>query len=259
MKAVILAGGFGTRLSEETVVKPKPMVRIGGYPILWHIMKIYHHYGIKDFVVCLGYKGYYIKDYFLNYFSNNSDITVNLFNNTVEFHRTPAEDWRITMVDTGLNIQTGGRLKRVAPYLGDEPFCMTYGDAVTDLDIGRIVDFHRQHGRLATVTAVRPVARFGTMRIEGHAVTSFVEKPLGDGGWINGGFFVLSPGVLDMIDDDATLWEHEPLNRLTGAGELRAFQHNGFWHCIDTLRDQRELENLWATANPPWRVWGEGP
>lgn len=257
MKAVILAGGGGTRLAEETDTKPKPMVEIGGRPIIWHIMKMYSHYGLRDFVICLGYKGYVIKEYFLNYLSHFSDITVDFTTDSVRYHRRPDEAWRVTMVDTGEKTQTGGRIKRIAEHInGDDCFCMTYGDAVTDLAIGDTIRMHRAHGLLATVTAVRPMGRFGTLDLDGQRVNRFEEKPVGDGGgWINGGFFVLSPGVLDFIENDDTIWEHEPMQQLTQRSQLAAYQHHGFWHCMDTLRDKRSLEGLWAGACPPWKSW----
>jgi glucose-1-phosphate cytidylyltransferase len=255
MKAVILAGGYGTRLSEETIVKPKPMVEIGGRPILWHIMKGYAAHGVKSFVVCLGYRGYVIKEYFANYFLHMSDVTFDLANNRVEVLEAKAEPWSVTLVDTGDATMTGGRLKRVARYLGDEDFCFTYGDGVGDVDVQRLVAFHRQEGRLATVTAVRPPGRFGALSIEGCGVVGFEEKPVGRGGFINGGFFVLSPRVLDYIDGDATTWEREPMERLAAEGQLTAYVHEGFWQPMDTLRDKARLEELWATGRAPWKVW----
>jgi len=256
MKAVILAGGRGTRLSEETAVRPKPMVEIGGWPILWHIMKIYAAHGVTDFVICLGYKGWQIKEYFLNYRLHASDLMVDLGSGNVEVLRPAAEPWRIALVDTGEDSMTGGRLKRIAPYVVDEPaFCMTYGDGVSDVDIGALIAFHRAHGRQATVTAVTPPGRFGALAREGDAVRAFVEKPAGDGGSINGGFFVLSPKVLDRIAGDATTWEAEPLQSLACDGELMAFDHAGFWQAMDTLRERDLLERLWASGQAPWRVW----
>lgn len=255
MKVVILAGGLGSRLSEETSLKPKPLVEIGEQPMLWHIMKIYAAHGFKDFVLCLGYKGDMIKRYFLDYHERASDLTVDLATNTVSPHSGPTEDWRVTLVDTGVGTQTGGRLKRIARYLDDEPFCMTYGDAVTDLDINSVVELRRSAGTLAAVTAVRPLGRFGAIRFDGHTVTGFDEKPAGDGQWINGGFFVLSPNVLDYIRGDDTVWEQEPMARLTQARQMSVHHHTGFWHCMDTLRDKKELETLWATPHPPWRKW----
>lgn len=255
MKCVILAGGLGTRLSEETVLRPKPMVEIGGKPILWHIMKLYSHHGVNDFIICLGYKGYVIKEYFANYFLHMSDVTFDMTTNRMEVHQNNAEPWRVTLVDTGDDTQTGGRLRRVRAYLGDEPFCLTYGDGVGDVDIGKLIHFHRSHGRLATVTATQPPGRFGALELTDGAVTSFSEKPHGDGGWINGGFFVLSPKVIDDIQSDATLWEREPLEGLAARGELRAFFHQGFWQPMDTLRDKQHLEALWQGGKAPWKQW----
>ena len=255
LKAVILAGGRGSRLSEETDSKPKPMVEIGGRPILWHIMKIYSHYGINDFIICLGYKGYKIKEYFFHYNLHSSDVTIEI-RNGMTVHQSIAEDWRITLVETGLETQTGGRLQRIRRYLGDDPaFCMTYGDAVSDIDIGAELAFHRAHGKLATVAAVRPLARFGALMLDGAHVDRFEEKPDREGGLINGGFFVLSPKVLDLIDSDATLWEREPMEALAAQGELMAFQHEGFWRPMDTLRDRHELEDVWSTGQAPWKLW----
>jgi glucose-1-phosphate cytidylyltransferase len=257
MKAVILAGGMGTRISEESHLKPKPMIEIGGRPILWHIMKIYSHYGINDFVVCLGYKGYVIKEYFANYFLHMSDVTFDFSKNQMEVHERHAEPWRVTLVDTGDVTQTGGRLKRVAPYLRDqEAFCFTYGDGVSNVDIGRTIDFHRHHGLLATITATYPPGRFGTLEIgPDHKVSTFCEKPIGDGGVINGGFFVLSPHVLDLIEGDQTVWEGKPLEQLTAMGQLAAYLHEGYWQPMDTLRDRLSLESLWEKAQAPWKVW----
>lgn len=256
MKAVILAGGFGTRLSEETSVRPKPMVEIGGRPILWHIMKLYSHYGINDFIVCCGYKGYVIKEYFANYFLHMSDVTFDFAANTTEVHRQTAEPWRVTLVDTGEETMTGGRLKRVAPYLvGEDAFCFTYGDGLSDIDIRASIRFHREHGRHATVTAVAPPGRYGAIECDGDRVRNFVEKPRGDGGLVNGGFFVLSPAVLDYIDGDDTAWENAPLTRLAGDGQVMAFAHSGFWQPMDTLRDTKLLEELWRTGRAPWKRW----
>ncbi|HWH44513.1 MAG TPA: glucose-1-phosphate cytidylyltransferase [Thermoleophilaceae bacterium] len=255
MKAVILAGGVGSRISEETQVRPKPMVEIGGRPILWHIMKIYASHGITEFVVCLGYKGYFIKEYFANYYLHASDVTFDLGTGETEVLQAESEPWRVTLVDTGESTMTGGRLKRVLPYLeGEDAFCFTYGDGVSDLDIGALVDFHRESGRLATVTAVQPPGRFGALEAEGEAVRAFVEKPHGDGSWINGGFFVLSPEVGRYIDGDDTVWEKEPLERLAGEEQLGAYRHDGFWQMMDTLRDKNLLEDLWA-REAPWKVW----
>ncbi|TDH61895.1 glucose-1-phosphate cytidylyltransferase [Dankookia rubra] len=256
MKAVILAGGRGTRISEETSLRPKPMVEIGGWPILWHIMKIYAAHGVTDFVVCLGHKGWQIKEYFLNYRLHASDLSIDLASGRVDVLRPAAEPWRIALVDTGEDSMTGGRLKRIAPYVVDEPaFCMTYGDGLSDVDIGALIEFHRAHGRQATVTAVTPPGRFGALAREGAAVEAFVEKPAGDGGTINGGFFVLSPKVLGRIEGDATTWEAEPLQSLARDGELMAYDHKGFWQAMDTLRDRDQLERLWASGRAPWRQW----
>jgi glucose-1-phosphate cytidylyltransferase len=256
MKAVILAGGLGTRISEESHLKPKPMIEIGGKPILWHIMKQYSAHGIQDFVICLGYKGYAIKDFFANYFLHTSDVTFDMRNNQMDVHQNYSEPWRVTLVDTGEETMTGGRLRRVGRFLEeDEAFCFTYGDGVSDLDIGALVAFHKQHGKHATVTAVQPPGRYGALAREGDQVTGFVEKPRGDGGWINGGFFVLSPKVLPYIADDATTWEAAPLDRLAGEGQLMAFQHEGFWHPMDTLRDKNYLEQLWQSGEAPWKQW----
>lgn len=255
MKAVILAGGLGTRISEETSVRPKPMIEIGGRPILWHILKMYSAYGVSDFVICCGYKGYVIKEYFANYFLHMSDVTFDMVNNKMEVHQHNAEPWRVTLVDTGDDTMTGGRLKRVAPFLGGDDFCLTYGDGVGNVDIAKSLAFHRGHGRQATMTAVQPPGRFGALDLEGNVVRSFLEKPHGDGGWINGGFFVLSPKVIDLIDGDDCIWERKPLERLAAAGELMAFQHNGFWQPMDTLRDKTYLEELWASGKAPWKIW----
>lgn len=255
MKAVILAGGLGSRLSEETTVRPKPMVEIGGKPILWHIMKIYAAHGIEDFVICLGYRGYMIKEYFANYYLHTCDVSFDLAGGDMEVHRSSTEPWRVTLVDTGDGTQTGGRLKRVLPYVGDGDFCFTYGDGVTDLDIGQVITFHREHGKIATVTAVQPAGRYGAIAVDGPIVTSFEEKPRGDGGWMNGGFFVVSPEVARYLDDDATVWEQEPLRGLTRDRELACFPHHGFWQAMDTLRDKNELQRLWESGGAPWRKW----
>jgi len=256
MKAVILAGGLGTRLSEETVLRPKPMIEIGGRPILWHIMKTYSAHGINDFVVCCGYKGYIIKEYFANYFLHMSDVTFDMQNNQMKVHQHHAEPWRVTLVDTGDDTMTGGRLKRVTDYLKDEAaFCFTYGDGVADIDITALVSFHKRHGKKATVTAVQPHGRYGALDMAGSVVRSFIEKPEGDGGWINGGFFVLSPGCLELLMGDTTSWEGEPLTRLAAEGELMAYEHRGFWQPMDTLRDKNHLEYLWQVGNAPWKVW----
>lgn len=256
MKAVILAGGLGTRISEETSVKPKPMVEIGGKPILWHIMKVYGAHGINDFVICCGYKGYIIKEYFANYFLHMSDVTLDMKNNSMEVHQKYAEPWRVTLIDTGEFTLTGGRLRRVADFVKDEEeFCFTYGDGLADVDISALVAFHRSHGKLATVTAVQPPGRYGALDLNAETVNGFIEKPLGDGGWINGGYFVLSPKVIDYIDGDASSWEGEPLDSLAAAGEFRAYAHNGFWQAMDTLRDKLLLEDLWKNNKAPWRIW----
>jgi len=256
MKAVILAGGLGTRISEETSSRPKPMVEVGGKPILWHIMKIFSAHGVNDFVICCGYKGYMIKEYFANYFLHMSDVSFDMANNNaMQVHQQNAEPWKITLIDTGDNTQTGGRLKRVGPYLGGDDFCLTYGDGVGDVDLTELIAFHKAHGKQATVTAVQPPGRFGALDMDGTSVKSFIEKPQGDGMYINGGFFVLSPKVLDLIEDDNTFWERKPLEYLATANELQAFIHNGFWQPMDTLRDKQHLEELWATGNAPWKVW----
>jgi glucose-1-phosphate cytidylyltransferase len=254
-KAVILAGGLGTRLMEETEARPKPMVEIGGKPILWHIMKIYAAHGIRDFVICLGYKGYVIKEYFSNYFLHMADLVIDMAEGRSTVLNAKAEDWRVTLIDTGLETMTGGRLKRIRPYLDDAPFCLTYGDAVGTVDIAGSLRFHAAHGRLATVTAVRPPARFGALDLVGDEVLGFQEKPSGDNQWINGGFFVLSPAALEGIEGDETVWEQAPMQRLASAGELRAFQHDGFWQPMDTLREKRLLEELWAQGKAPWQAW----
>jgi len=255
MKAVILAGGLGTRLSEETQVRPKPMVEIGGRPILWHILKMYSAHGIDEFIICCGYKGYLVKEYFANYFLHMSDVTFDMANNEMRVHQRKAEPWKVTLVDTGEHTLTGGRLKRVASYLDEEPFCFTYGDGVSDVDIAASIAFHRAHGRLATVTAVQPAGRYGALALEGARVSGFVEKPSGDGGWINGGFFVLSPGVLRDIAGDGSSWEAEDLPRIAAARQLMAFEHRGFWQPMDTLRDKTQLEHLWASGSAPWKTW----
>jgi glucose-1-phosphate cytidylyltransferase len=255
MKCVILAGGLGTRISEESGLKPKPMIEIGGKPIIWHIMKIYSAHGINEFIVCLGYKGYVIKEYFANYFLHMSDVTIDMADNSMQVHQKSAEPWKVTLVETGEATQTGGRLKRVAPYLGDEDFCFTYGDGVADVNIRALVDFHHAQKVKATLTAVQPPGRFGSLVLKGARVSSFEEKPKGDGGWINGGFFVLSPRVLDTIAGDATVWEREPLESLAHDGDLAAHFHRGFWQPMDTLRDKNHLEELWSAGKPPWKVW----
>ena len=256
MKTVILAGGLGSRLGEETAVRPKPMVEIGGRPIIWHIMKIYSAYGLNDFVICLGYKGYMIKEYFSNYFLHMSDVTLDIAANKMEVHQNSAEPWRVTLVDTGEATQTGGRLKAVGRYLeADEPFCFTYGDGLAAIDVAASIAFHKAHGRLATVTAVTPPARFGALETEGERVTHFREKPVGDGGRINGGFFVASPKVLDLVGGPQTYWEREPMETLASRGELMAYRHDGFWGAMDTLRDKTVLEELWASGAAPWKCW----
>ncbi len=256
MKAVILAGGLGTRISEESVSRPKPMIEIGGKPILWHIMKIYSTHGINDFIVCCGYKGYMIKEYFANYFLHMSDVTFDMHKNEMEVHSRYAEPWRVTLVDTGENTMTGGRLKRVSNYLqGEEAFCFTYGDGVSNIDVSASIEFHRKHRKLATVTAVQPAGRYGALDMTGDLVKGFIEKPKGDGGWINGGYFVLSPDCLNFIDGDSTSWESEPLTQLAQQHELMGFEHSGFWQPMDTLRDKNHLEDLWLSGKAPWKVW----
>lgn len=255
MKVVILAGGLGSRISEETSTRPKPMVEIGGRPLLWHIMKIYSAYGVNDFIVCLGYKGYLIKEYFANYFLHMSDVTFDMAANRVDVHQAKAEPWRVTLVDTGENTMTGGRLKRVRDYIGKDDFCFTYGDGVADVNVEALLEFHKGHGKLATLTAAQPPGRFGALRLDGTAVSGFQEKPQGDGGWINGGFFVLSPKVIDYIKDDTSVWEHGPMERLAREGDLRAYLHRGFWQPMDTLRDKIQLEALWESGKAPWKVW----
>lgn len=255
MKAVILAGGCGSRLSEETYLKPKPMIEIGNRPILWHIMKIYSHYGITDFIICAGYKGYLIKEYFANYFLHQSDVTFDLKENKVSIHSTYSEPWKITVIDTGENTQTGGRLKRVREYIENKTFCFTYGDGVADININKLISFHKSHGKWATVTAVQPPGRFGAIDMEEDEVIGFKEKPEGEGGWINGGFFVLAPQVFDLIQDDDTSWESEPLERLAKTGQLNAFKHKGFWRPMDTLRDKNYLNDLWSSDKAPWKIF----
>lgn len=255
MKTVILAGGFGTRISEETSLRPKPMVEVGGRPLLWHIMKLYSHHGLKDFIICLGYKGYFIKEYFANYFLHNSDVTFHLAEDRMEVHNTFSEDWSVTLVDTGLHTQTGGRLKRIGKYLNsNEPFCMTYGDGLSDVNIPELIKFAKSNDRIATVTAVQPAGRFGALDMEGNKVSSFREKPEGEG-WMSGGFFVLKPEALNYIDDDSQPFEKKPLETIAGEGQLVAYKHSGFWQPVDTLRDKNHMESLWEDGNPPWRVW----
>jgi len=256
MKSVILAGGLGTRISEETSVRPKPMIEIGGKPVLWHIMKSYSHYGINDFIICCGYKGYVIKEYFANYFLHMSDITFDMSKNTMEVHQRHSEPWRVTLVDTGESTMTGGRLKRVREYLNEgEDFCFTYGDGLSDVNISQLIDFHNSQNVIATLTATTPPGRFGVLDISSTLVSSFIEKPRGDGSMINGGFFVLSPKVIDLIKNDETIWEREPLEQLSKMGKLAAFQHHGFWQPMDTLRDKVLLEELWNSGKAPWKVW----
>jgi glucose-1-phosphate cytidylyltransferase len=256
MKAVILAGGLGTRISEETHLKPKPMIEIGGRPILWHILKLYSAHGVNDFIICCGYRGYVIKEYFANYFLHMSDVTFDMATNQMEVHERKAEPWKVTLVDTGDETLTGGRLKRIAPYLaGEKSFCFTYGDGVADVDIQALIKFHESHGKLATVTAVQPPGRYGAIEEEGGLVRGFLEKPRGDGALINGGFFVLSPKCLDLIEGDATSWEGEPLTKLANSGQMMAFEHRGFWQPMDTLRDKNHLEELWDSGKAPWKTW----
>ncbi len=255
MKVVLLAGGIGTRINEESHLKPKPMIEIGGKPILWHIMKIYSHYGLKDFIICCGYKGYVIKEYFANYFLHLSDVTFDVQNNKVEVHQNNAEPWRVTLVDTGEDTMTGGRIKRVKEYLGKEDFCLTYGDGVADINIKDLIQFHKSHGRMATLTATQPPGRFGALNLDGTKIKSFQEKPSGDGNWINGGFFVLNPRVIDLTSDDNTIWEREPMEKLAQDGELHSYFHKNFWQPMDTLRDKNYLEGLWQSGKAPWRTW----
>jgi glucose-1-phosphate cytidylyltransferase len=255
VKVVILAGGHGTRISEESHLRPKPMIEIGGRPILWHIMKCYSSFGLRDFVICLGYRGYMIKEYFANYFLHMSDVTFDMEKNEMAVHERYAEPWRVTLVDTGENTMTGGRIKRVGRYLEGEDFCLTYGDGLSDVDLTKLIDFHRKQGRLATLTATQPPGRFGALNVSQDRVVSFQEKPQGDGGWINGGFFVLSPKVLDYIDGDATVWERDPMERLAREGQLSAYLHGGFWHAMDTVRDRNYLEQMWASGHPAWKTW----
>jgi glucose-1-phosphate cytidylyltransferase len=257
MKTVILAGGLGTRLSEETTVKPKPLIDIGGRPLLWHIMKTYSHFGFNDFVVCLGYKGYAIKEFFANYFLHTSDVTFDLANNKLEVHHNYSEPWKVTLVDTGEDTLTGGRIKRIRSYVNDEDFFLTYGDGVGDVNITRLLEFHRQQKTLATLTATQPPGRFGALQIVNSRVATFQEKPVGDGSWVNGGFFVCSPKVFDYIEGDKTIWEREPLERLAREGQLSTYLHRGFWQPVDTLRDKNYLESLWENGAAPWKVWAQ--
>jgi glucose-1-phosphate cytidylyltransferase len=255
VKVVILAGGLGTRISEETNLKPKPMIEIGGKPILWHIMKIYSYFGINEFIICCGYKGYLIKEYFANYFLHSSDMTIDLVENETIIHSNSSEPWRVTLVDTGNDTMTGGRLKRVKNYLDKEDFCFTYGDGLSDINIRDLINFHKSHKKLATTTAVLPPGRFGSLELEEDKILSFKEKPDGDGSWINGGFFVLSPKVIDYIDNDQTIWERDPMERIASDNQMRAFFHKNFWQPMDTLRDKNNLEELWRTNSAPWRLW----
>ncbi len=255
MKVVILAGGLGTRLAEDTTIRPKPMVEIGERPILWHIMKMYSSQGLNDFVICLGYRGYMIKEYFANYYLHTSDVTFDIAANRMDVHQTTADPWRVTLIDTGTDTMTGGRLLRVLDYVEGEDFCFTYGDGIGDIDIARLVSFHREQGTLGTVTAVQPTGRFGSMRLEGPRVTEFSEKPAGDNAWINAGFFVLSPKVASYLEDDDTVWEHEPLQRLAAEGQLSSYRHTGFWQPMDTLREKLRLQELWESGAAPWKTW----
>lgn len=255
MKVLLLAGGYGTRLSEETEIRPKPMAEIGGKPILWHIMKIYSHYGFNDFVILLGYKGYFIKEYFANYFLHQSDVTIDLSNNAMKVHNNTSEPWKVTLLDTGQDTMTGGRIKRAKEYIGDETFLLTYGDGVADIDLNKLVGYHQSTGNLVTMTAVQPEGRFGALETSGNRVDSFLEKPKGDGAWINGGFFVCQPQVLDYIQGDTTVFEHEPLQKLAKEGQLYNYRHYGFWKCMDTLRDKKGLNELWDTGNAKWKIW----
>ena len=256
MKAVILAGGLGTRISEETIIKPKPMIEIGGKPVLWHIMKIYSSHGINEFIICCGYKGYVIKEYFANYFLHQSDITFDMSKNEMKIHQERAEPWKVTLIDTGENTMTGGRIKRIREYLEeDEDFCLTYGDGLANINLGELINFHKNHGKAATLSSVYPPGRFGALVINNNLVDSFVEKPRGDGALINGGYFVLKTAIIDYIDQDSTVWEQEPLNKLAKGKELMAFKHEGFWQPMDTLRDKHYLEELWETGKAPWKLW----
>lgn len=255
MKVIILAGGLGTRISEESHLRPKPMIEVGGKPIIWHIMKMYSSHGVNDFVICLGYKGYVIKEYFSNYFLHMSDVTFSMSDNSMEIHQEFVEPWKVTLIDTGEHTMTGGRIKRVAEYVKDETFCLTYGDGVSDINISELIAFHKLSGRQATVTAIQPPGRFGVLKIDNGAVNHFKEKPTGDGAWVNGGFFVIEPSVLQYIDGDDTVWEQQPLQRLAAKGQLSAYQHEGFWQPMDTLRDKTRLEELWSGDKAPWKSW----
>jgi glucose-1-phosphate cytidylyltransferase len=256
MKVLLLAGGFGTRLSEETDIRPKPMAEIGGKPIIWHIMKGYSHYGFNEFVVLLGYKGYYIKEYFGNYFLHQSDVTIDLSTNGIEVHNNTSEPWKVTLLETGQDTMTGGRIKRARDFIGNEPFLLTYGDGVSDIDLSELIKFHKKHGKLITMTAVQPEGRFGSLETDGSRVESFLEKPKGDGSWINGGFFVCQPEVLDYIKDDKTVFEQEPLQQLAKDGQLYNYRHSGFWKCMDTLRDKKVLNEMWDEGQAKWKTWG---
>lgn len=255
MKCVIIAGGYGTRISEETDLKPKPMVEIGGMPIMWHIMKIYSAHNINDFIICLGYKGYMIKEYFANYFLHTSDVTIDVKNNKMEVHKKSAEPWKITLVDTGLETMTGGRIKKIKDYVKNETFCFTYGDGLSNVNLKDLIKFHHRKKTLATVTAVQPTGRYGTLSMQKDKVFDFAEKPAGDGNWINGGYFVLEPGVFDYIKDDSTIWEREPLEKMSKRGQLSAYKHRGFWYSVDTLRDKKHVESLWNSGKAPWKIW----
>lgn len=255
MKAVILAGGFGTRLSEETSLRPKPMVEVGGKPIIWHIMKMYSAHGINDFVICLGYKGYVIKEYFANYFLHTSDVTFDMKDNEMIVHHKRSEPWRVTLVDTGEGSGTGGRLRRVKDYIGDDDFCFTYGDGVSDVDIGDVIKLHKQQEKMVTLTAIQPQSKYGQLNFDDHIITKFQEKPLDGGGWINGGFFVMSPNAIDYIEADEIHWEHEPMKKLVSERQVAAYFHNGFWQCMDTLRDKNSLDEMWSSGKAPWKIW----
>jgi len=255
MKAVILAGGFGTRLSEETTLRPKPMVEVGDKPIIWHIMKMYSSYGINDFVICLGYKGYVIKEYFANYFLHTSDVTFDMENNEMVVHHKRSEPWRVTLVDTGEGSGTGGRLRRVRDYIGDEDFCFTYGDGVSDVNIDNVIKLHNEQGKMVTLTAIQPQSKYGQLNFDGNLITEFQEKPLDGGGWINGGFFVMSPKAIDYIKSDEIHWEHDPLRNLVAEGQVSAYFHDGFWQCMDTLRDKNHLDEMWTSNKAPWKSW----
>jgi glucose-1-phosphate cytidylyltransferase len=255
MKAIILAGGLGTRISEETLLRPKPMIEVGGKPILWHIMKLFTYHNINEFIICLGYKGYYIKEYFANYYLHMSDVTFDMRNNEMEVHSNHCEPWKVTLLDTGLDTMTGGRLKRIASHLDEGPFCFTYGDGVADVDLHSLIEFHRMSGCIATMTAIQPPGRYGALNIEGDLIRRFQEKPKGDGAWVNGGFFVLEPEVINYIQGDNTIWEREPLERLAAEGQLCAYKHRGFWQAMDTMRDKIKLEELWTNGKAPWKVW----